>query len=170
MPDRLSALDLRKKNSHAHGENDADEVRAFLDRLAVEQLTIEKREAEDQLITASERLEHYVSLEETIEKTLAAQQTVVKMEDQARKEAELIIREARQGRDRKTNEARLELERLQADIARARSEFWPRRKDAYRSTIVGFEAFMQALEQEALPSVAAANDAAGDKRCDAPPN
>jgi cell division initiation protein len=163
MPDRLSALDLKKKEfPRAWRGNDANEVRTFLDRAAgeVEQLTIEKREAEDRLAVASERLEHYVSLEETIEETLAAaQQAVVKMEDQARKESELIIREARQERDRKTGEARLELERLQADIARARSEFLAT-VARMRSTIVGFEAFMQALEQEALPSVAAANDAA----------
>jgi cell division initiation protein len=162
MPDRLSALDLKKKEfPRAWRGDDANEVRAFLDRAAaeVEQLTIEKRDAEDRLAIASERLEHYISLEETIEKTLAAaQQTVVKMEDQARKEAELIIREARQERDRKTTEARMELERLQSDIGRARSEFLAT-VARMRSTIVGFEAFMQALEQEALPS-AAANDAA----------
>jgi cell division initiation protein len=163
MPERLSALDLKKKEfPRVWRGDDANEVRAFLDRAAaeVEQLTIEKRDAEDRLANASERLEHYISLEETIEKTLAAaQQTVVKMEDQARKEAELILRDARNERDRKINEARLELERLQADIARARSEFLAT-VARMRSTIVGFESFMQALEQEALPSAAAANDAA----------
>ena len=163
MPDRLSALDLKKKEfQRTWRGNNANEVRIFLDRAAaeVEQLTIEKRDAEDRLANATERLEHYISLEETIEKTLAAaQQTVVKMEDQARKEAELILRDARNERDRKINEARLELERLQADIARARSEFLAT-VARMRSTIVGFESFMQALEQEALPSTAAANDAA----------
>ncbi len=163
MPDRLSALDLKKKEfQHVWRGDDANEVRAFLDRAAaeVEQLTIEKRDAEDRLVNALERLEYYVSLEQTIEKTLAAsQQTVVKMEEQARKESELILREARQERDRSVNEARLELERLQADIARARSEFLAT-VARMRSTIVGFESFMQALEQEALPSTAAATDAA----------
>jgi cell division initiation protein len=152
MPDRLSALDIKKKEfSQKMRGDDTDEVRAFLDQAAneVELLTIEKTDAENRLASVTERLDYYVSLEQMIEKTLAAaQQTVVKMEDQARKEAELILREAEVERARKLGDVRMELDRIQSDLFRARGEYQSM-VARMRSTIAGFESFMQTLEQEA---------------------
>ena len=151
MPDRLSALDIKKKVfSQKMRGDDPGEVRAFLDLAAaeVEQLTLEKMDAEDRLASTSERLDYYVSLEQMIEKTLAAaQQTVVKMEDQARREAELILREAALERDRTVSETRVELDRIQSDLLRARSEYQSM-VSRMRSTMVGFDTFMRSLEQE----------------------
>ncbi len=151
MPDRLSALDIKKKEfSQKMRGDDSDEVRAFLDRTAteVELLTIEKKDAEDRLASQTERLDYYISLEQTIEKTLAAaQQTVVKMEDQARREAELILREAALERDRKVSDTRLELDHIQSDLIRARGEYQSMIV-RMRSTMAGFESFMTTLEHE----------------------
>ncbi len=150
MPDRLSALDIKKKLfSQKMRGDDSDEVRAFLDLAAaeVELLTIEKIDAENRLASVTERLDYYISLEQMIEKTLAAaQQTVVKLEDQARREAELILREATLERDRRVNEARVELDRIQTDLLRARGEYQSMIA-RMRSTMAGFESFMQTLEQ-----------------------
>jgi cell division initiation protein len=151
MPDRLSALDIKKKVfSQKMRGDDSDEVRAFLDLAAaeVELLTLEKKDAEDRLASTSERLDYYVSLEQMIEKTLAAaQQTVVKMEDQARREAELILREAALERERTVSETRVELGRIQSDLLRARGEYQSM-ISRMRSTMVGFDSFMRSLEQE----------------------
>ena len=71
-------------------------AQAFLDQVSaeVEALSREKKDVDDALATTRERLEHYTSLEQMIEKTLvASQQTAVKIEDQARREAELILRD-----------------------------------------------------------------------------
>ncbi len=129
---------------------DPEEVRAFLDQAAaeVELLTFEKKDAEERLTSVTERLDYYISLERTIEKTLAAaQQTVVKMEEQARKEAELILRDAELERSRKVSDARMELDRIQSELLRARGEYQSMIA-RMRSTIAGFEAFMQSLEQQ----------------------
>jgi cell division initiation protein len=151
MPDRLSALDIKKKvfSQKMRGE-DPDEVRAFLDLAAaeVELLTVEKIDAENRLASTTERLDYYVSLEQMIEKTLAAaQQTVVKMEEQAKREAELILREAALERERTVSETRVELDRIQSDLLRARSEYQSM-VSRMRSTMVGFDSFMRSLEQE----------------------
>ncbi len=152
MPDRLSALDIKKKEfSQKMRGPDPDEVRAFLEQAAaeVELLTTEKNTAEDRLLIVTERLDHYISLEQTIEKTLAAaQQTAVRMEEQARKESELILRDAELERARKLADVRMELERLQSDVLHARGEYQSMIA-RMRSTMAGFESFMQSLEREA---------------------
>jgi hypothetical protein len=72
---------------------DVDEVRKFLDEVSKEfdMLVRDEISVEDELEATKKRLEHYLGLESTLEKTLlAAQQTAIKMEEQAKKEAELI--------------------------------------------------------------------------------
>jgi cell division initiation protein len=155
MPDRLRALDIKKKEFPQKMRGpDPEEVRAFLDQAAeeVELLTIEKKDAEDRLAASTERLDYYISLERTIEKTLAAaQQSVVKMEEQARKEAELILRDAELERSRKVSDARMELDRIESQLLRARGEYQSMIA-RMRSTMAGFESFMQTLEQETKPA------------------
>ena len=129
---------------------DPEEVRTFLELAAteVELLTIEKKEAENKLSSTSERLEHYTSMEQTIEKTLAAaQQTVVRMEEQARKEVELIVRDAELERAKKLVGSRTELDRLESQILRARAEYQSMIA-RIRSALSGFETYMQSLDKE----------------------
>lgn len=155
MPERLSALDIKKKEFPQKMRGpDADEVRTFLELAAaeVELLTIEKRETDERLADANVRLEYYVSLEQTIEKTLAAaQQTVVRMEEQARKEVELIMRDAELERARKLADARTELDRLESQTIRTRAEYQSMIA-RMRAALAGFETFMQSFQDVVFPS------------------
>jgi cell division initiation protein len=156
MNTRLSALDIKKKEFEQKMRGyDAIEVRAYLDIVSQEMdaLTIEKAQAEQELADTKKRLEHFLGLEQTLERTLVgAQQTSIKMEEQARKEAELIIREAELKRDQALNNINSELDKTQGELFRLRAE--------YDSTLVrmralmsGFGSFMERLEADAKLSM-----------------
>lgn len=152
MNTRLSALDIKKKEFEQKMRGyDAVEVRAYLDIVSQEMdaLTIDKAQAEHELADTKKRLEHFLGLEQTLERTLVgAQQTSIKMEEQARKEAELIIREAELKRDQALNNINSELDKAQGELFRLRAE--------YESTVVrmralmsGFSTFMEKMEDDA---------------------
>jgi cell division initiation protein len=140
---RLSALDIKKKEFQQKMRGiDQDEVQAFLNQASeeVETLTNEKREAEEKLRTAEEKLQHYLNLEQTLERTLvAAQQTAMKMEEQAKKEAELILKGAELERDRALQNIRVETERVNADLFHLKSE--------YQSTLARMKAMLAGMNQ-----------------------
>jgi cell division initiation protein len=153
---RLSALDIKKKEFEQKMRGfDPIEVKAYLDVVSQEMdaLTIEKAQAEHELGETKKRLEHFLGLEQTLERTLVgAQQTSIKMEEQARKEAELIIREAELKRDQALNNINSELDKAQGELFRLRAE--------YDSTLVrmralmsGFSSFMERLEADAKLSM-----------------
>ncbi|HWF44205.1 MAG TPA: DivIVA domain-containing protein [Candidatus Kapabacteria bacterium] len=152
---RLSALEIKKKEFVQKMRGfDPDEVQAFLDLASeeVELLTREKKEAEERLAGVQEKLDHYLLIEQTLEKTLvAAQQTAVKVEEQARKEADLILRGAELERAQKLNDVRMEFDRAQSDLFRARSEYQSM-LSRMRSLMSGFTTFIQSLEQETEPA------------------
>jgi cell division initiation protein len=149
---RLSPLEIKKKEFQQKMRGfDPEEVQAFLDLASeeAELLTREKREAEERFVNAQEKLDHYLSIEQTLEKTLvAAQQTAVKMEEQAKKEAELILRDAELERARKMNDVRMDLDRAQSDLLRTRSEYQTM-LSRMKSLMAGFSTFIQSLEAEA---------------------
>lgn len=156
MTTRLSALDIKKKEFEQKMRGyDALEVRAYLDIVSQEMdtLTIEKAQAEQELAESKKRLEHFLGLEQTLERTLVgAQQTSIKMEEQARKEAELIIKEAELKRDQALVNINSELDKAQSELFRLRAE--------YDSTLVrmkalmsGFGSFMERLEADAKLSI-----------------
>jgi cell division initiation protein len=149
---RLSALDIKKKEFQQKMRGaDPDEVQAFLNEVSeeVELLALEKKESQEKLIACEERLGHYLSLESSLEKTLsAAQQTAVRLEEQAKKEAELILREAELERSRKMNDLRIELDHVQSDLLRARGEYQSMIA-RLRSIMAGFTSYVQSLENEA---------------------
>ena len=153
---RLSALEIKKKEFQQKMRGaDPEEVQAFLDQVSaeVEALVREKKDVEDALATTRERLEHYTSLEQMIEKTLvASQQTAVKIEDQARREAELILRDASLERERRMADARAELERAQRDVFRIRTEF-DMTLSRMRSVSSTFASFLDTLEAERKPAI-----------------
>ena len=151
---RLSALDIKKKEfSQKMRGIDSDEVQGFLDQISeeVELLAQEKLDLSQKLSSTEERLGHYTSLEQLIEKTLAAaQQTAVTMEEQARREADLILQGARMERDRMLGEARIELDRMQSALLRSKGEYQSMIV-RIRSIMVGFDTFIRSLEQEMNP-------------------
>jgi cell division initiation protein len=152
MQPRLSALDIKKKEFEQKMRGfDPIEVKAYLEIVSQEMdsLTIEKAQAEHELADTKKRLEHFLGLEQTLERTLVgAQQTSIKMEEQARKEAELIIKEAELKRDQSILHINSEVEKAQGELFRLKAE--------YESTVVrmralmsGFAAFMERMESDA---------------------
>ena len=160
MNARLSALDIKKKEFEQKMRGyDAIEVRAYLDIVSQEMdaLTIEKAQAEHELTDVKKRLEHFLNLEQTLERTLVgAQQTALKMEEQARKESELILKEAELKRDHALLSINSELDKAQGELFRLRAE--------YDSTLVrmralmsGFGSFMERLEADAKLTTVSTN-------------
>ncbi|MFI5201872.1 MAG: DivIVA domain-containing protein [Candidatus Kapaibacterium sp.] len=150
----LSALEIKKKEfTQKMRGADAEEVQAFLDQISaeVEAMMVEKKESDERLAILIEKLEHYSSLEQTIEKTLAAaQQTAVIMQEQAKREAELILRDAELERSRKLNDARIEQNRLESDVLRLRSEYQSLLA-RLRTALDGFNSVIRTMEQDSVP-------------------
>ncbi|MGC5325635.1 DivIVA domain-containing protein [Brevibacillus sp. SYSU BS000544] len=105
----LTPLDIHNKefSTGFRGYN-VDEVNEFLDQIIkdFELLIKEKKELEERLTLQNERVDHYKSLEENLSKSiLVAQETAEEVKSNARKEAQLIIKEAEKNADRIVNEA-----------------------------------------------------------------
>lgn len=105
----LTPLDIHNKefSTGFRGYN-VDEVNEFLDQIIkdFELLIKEKKELEERVALLNERIEHYKSLEENLSKSiLVAQETAEDVKANARKEAQLILKEAEKNADRIVNEA-----------------------------------------------------------------
>lgn len=139
----LSSLDIKKKEFEQKMRGyDVEEVRKFLDEVAkeFELLVRDEISLEDELEETKKNLAHYLSLESTLEKTLlAAQQTAVKMEDQAKKEAELILQEARLERDKMLRDIPMEIERARGETIRLKAE--------YEATLTRMKAMMDGFKR-----------------------
>jgi cell division initiation protein len=157
----ISALEIKKKEfTQKMRGADPEEVQAFLDQLSsdVEAMALEKKESEERLALMTERLDHFISLEHTIEKTLAAaQQTSVTLQEQAKREAELILRDAELERNRKLNDARIEQNRLESDVLRLRSEYQSL-LTRMRVAAEGFSSFLRTMEQDSAPMSTSATE------------
>ncbi|RXT15022.1 DivIVA domain-containing protein [Ammoniphilus sp. CFH 90114] len=105
----LTPLDIHNKEfSKAFRGYDEDEVNEFLDQIIkdMEILIKEKRELEEKVGAITERLNHFTNIEETLSKSiLVAQETAEEVKNNARKESQLIIKEAEKNADRIINEA-----------------------------------------------------------------
>ncbi len=159
----FSALEIKKKefNQKMRGA-DLDEVQAFLDQVSaeVEAMMVEKKESDERVAILIEKLEHYTLLEQMIEKTLAAaQQTAVTMQEQAKREAELILRDAELERSRKLNDARIEQNRMEADVLRLRSEYQSMLA-RMRAAMEGFSSYLRSMQEEAAPVATSASEVA----------
>lgn len=105
----LTPLDIHNKefSSGFRGYN-VDEVNEFLDQIIkdFELMIKEKREIEERMSLLTERLDHYKNLEENLSKSiLVAQETAEEVRTNARKESQLILKEAEKNADRIINEA-----------------------------------------------------------------
>lgn len=94
----LTPLDIYNKEfKHGFRGYQEDEVNEFLDEVVrdYEALLRENAELKEQLAGINERMEQYRKLEETLKNTLVvAQTTADEVRAAARKEAELVVREA----------------------------------------------------------------------------
>lgn len=129
----LTPLDIHNKEFRRSFRGyDEDEVNEFLDLVIkdYEALIRENKELQSQLTTIQERLDHFSNIEETLSKTIiVAQEAADEVKTNAKKEAQLIIKEAEKNADRIINESlgksrkiAIEIEELkkQASIYRTR--------------------------------------------------
>ncbi len=129
----LTPLDIHNKEfSRRLRGYDEDEVNEFLDQVIkdYESLIRENKEIQNQMLALQERLNHFSNIEETLSKTIiVAQEAADEVKNNAKKEAQLIIKEAEKNADRiindslnKSRKVSLEAEELkkQASIYRAR--------------------------------------------------
>lgn len=129
----LTPLDIHNKEFGRKLRGyDEDEVNEFLDQVIkdYEAIIRENKELHNQLMAVQEKLDHFANIEETLSKTIiVAQEAADEVKNNAKKEAQLIIKEAEKNADRIINESlnksrkiTLEVEELkkQASIYRAR--------------------------------------------------
>jgi len=129
----LTPLDIHNKEfkRSMRGYNE-DEVNDFLDRIIkdYEALIRHNKELEERNAQIEEQVKHFRLMEDSLGKSIMlAQETAEELKQNARKEAQLVIREAEKNADRivqdalnKARKSALELDevRKQASIYRAR--------------------------------------------------
>ncbi|BCG60223.1 DivIVA domain-containing protein [Paenibacillus sp. URB8-2] len=105
----LTPLDIHNKEfSRRLRGYDEDEVNEFLDQVIkdYESVIRENKELHNQLLALQERLDHFTNIEETLSKTIiVAQEAADEVKNNAKKESQLIIKEAEKNADRIINEA-----------------------------------------------------------------
>ncbi len=105
----LTPLDIHNKEfGKSFRGYDEDEVNEFLDQVIKDyELVIrDKKQLEEQMLDMKERLKHFSTIEETLNKSiLIAQEAAEDVKGNAQKEAKLIIKEAEKNADRIINEA-----------------------------------------------------------------
>jgi cell division initiation protein len=116
----LTPLDIHNKefNKGFRGY-DEDEVNEFLDQVIkdYEMVIREKKELESKLSELNEKLGHFTSIEETLNKSiLIAQETAEEVKRNASKEAKLIIKEAEKNADRIINESLAKSRKISIEI------------------------------------------------------
>ncbi|RRJ66635.1 DivIVA domain-containing protein [Paenibacillus oralis] len=129
----LTPLDIHNKEfSRRIRGYDEDEVNEFLDQVIKDYEIVirENKELHNQLLAMQEKLDHFANIEETLSKTIiVAQEAADEVKNNAKKEAQLIVKEAEKNADRIVNESlaksrkiAMEVEELkkQASIYRAR--------------------------------------------------
>ena len=129
----LRHLDIHNKEfSRRLRGYDEDEVNEFLDQIIkdYEAMIRENKELQSQVAALQEKLGHFANIEETLSKTIiVAQEAADELKNNAKKEAQLIVKEAEKNADRiindslaKSRKVALEVEELkkQAAIYRAR--------------------------------------------------
>jgi cell division initiation protein len=147
----LTALEIKKKEFEQKMRGyDSDEVRRFLDEVSneVDTLTRDNISLEEELIETKKKIEHYLKIESSLEKTLlAAQQTAMKMEEQAKREATLLLEEARLERDKMMKDLPLEIERARGEVIRLKAEY-ESTVARMKSVLEGFSVYISKLEDK----------------------
>ncbi|WP_088043883.1 DivIVA domain-containing protein [Bacillus sp. EAC] len=105
----LTPLDIHNKEfGKSFRGYDEDEVNEFLDQVIKDYEIVirEKKQLEEQILDMRDRLKHFSTIEETLNKSiLIAQEAAEDVKGNAQKEAKLIIKEAEKNADRIINES-----------------------------------------------------------------
>jgi cell division initiation protein len=117
---KLTPLDIRKQEfKRVMRGYDPVEVDTFMDMMAneFEELLRSSKEMRDRAIELEVQLRDYRQIEKTLQQTLLqAQETTGKTYESARKEAELITRQAEQTASKIVERAHSDLARIKAEI------------------------------------------------------
>jgi len=105
----LTPLDIHNKEfSRSFRGYDEDQVNEFLDQVIkdYEALIRENKDLQTKSAALEERLSHFANIEDTLSKTIiVAQEAADEVRNNAKKEAQLTIKEAEKNADRIINEA-----------------------------------------------------------------
>ena len=147
----ITALDIRKQEFRkALRGFDAEEVQVFLETVAdaFEVSTKENAAFRERIRSLEDSLAQYTKLEQTLQDTLVtAPQVTDSTRENARREADLIVKEARVAADEEIETARRKLVQIKRDIVDLRNykeTFIARLRGMCRSHIE----LVQAFEQE----------------------
>ncbi len=116
----LSPLDIHNKEFTRGFRGYAeDEVNEFLDQIIKDYEIIlrERKELDDKVKTMSERMNHYNSLEDTLQRSIVvAQEAADEVRRNSQKEAKLIVKEAEKNADRIINDALTKARKVTIEI------------------------------------------------------
>ncbi len=148
----LTPLDIRNQSFHAKkfGGLDAEEVKAFLNQVAVEleKQSRSRTDLTERLKIAEERVNYYKLIEKTLQDSvLTMQKTVDEIKRNADKEAELIIAEAKARAVREVEATKKQAEEMRSEIEllkQQRTNYFIR----IRALLRGQEELLTAMERE----------------------
>lgn len=116
----LSPLDIHNKEFTRGFRGYAeDEVNEFLDQIIKDYEIVlrEKKELEEKIKMMSEQMNHYNSLEDTLQKSIVvAQEAAGEVRRNSEKEAKLIVKEAEKNADRIINDALAKARKVTIEI------------------------------------------------------
>lgn len=98
---------------------DEDEVNEFLDQVIkdYEAVLLENKNLQNQLLSVQERVDHFANLEDTLGKTIiVAQEAADEVKNNAKKEAQLIIKESEKNADRIINESLSKARKISMEV------------------------------------------------------
>lgn len=149
----LTPLDIHNKEfSRRLRGYDEDEVNEFLDQIIkdYEALIRENKELQNKVAELDEKLGHFANIEETLSKAIiVAQDAADELKNNAKKEAQLIIREAEKNADRIINESLAKSRRIAMEIEELKKQATIYRT-RFRSLL---EAQIEMLKEEAWDSL-----------------
>ena len=157
---RITPHDIRQQqfSSKMLKGYDPQEVDAFLDDVAEDYEAVLKEVAllKEQIVAQEERARGVTERERTLQETLVTTQRLVEeMKNNARREAELVLREAEINADKSLEGARSEEGRIRADIMALKRV----RRQVVEEVVATLERFHRLVTSEAL---------AGETDADAP--
>lgn len=154
----LTPLDIHNKEfSRRLRGYDEDEVNEFLDQVIKDYEIVirENKELHNQMMSIQERLDHFVHIEETLSKTIiVAQEAADEVKNNAKKEAQLIIKESEKNADRIINESLSKSRKIAMEVEELKKQ-----ASIYRTrfrTLV--EAQLELLSQDGWDQLESSND------------
>lgn len=116
----LSPLDIHNKEfTRGFRGYVEDEVNEFLDQIIkdYEILLREKKDLEDRVKTMTEQMNHFSTMEDTLQKSIVvAQEAADELRRNSQKESKLILKEAEKNADRVVNEALTKARKVTIEI------------------------------------------------------